>query len=162
MEPEEWLGSSKANQYPLHLISPNPGKRLHSQFDHGEVSLESKIRQREPIRLNPEDAERRGIKDGDIVKVFNERGACLAGALTSTTLRPGVVQLHTGAWYDPLQPGEIGSLDVHGNPNMLTLDKGSSSLSQGCSANTTLVEIELFEGPEHPIMVFSQPPVHVH
>ena len=161
LEPEEWLGSSKAKKYPLHLISPNPGKRLHSQFDHGRVSAESKIRQREPIRLNPEDAERRGIKDGDVVKVFNERGACLAGAAISTTLRPGVVQLHTGAWYDPEQPGRIGSLDVHGNPNILTLDKGSSRLAQGCSANTTLVEIEPFEGPEHPIKVFSQPPVEM-
>ena len=159
LEPEEWLGSPKAKQYPLHLISPNPGKRLHSQFDHGKVSVDSKIRQREPIRLSPEDAERRGIKDGDLVKVFNDRGACLAGAVISNTLRPGVVQLHTGAWYDPEQPGEIGSLDLHGNPNMLTLDKGSSSLSQGCSANTTLVDIELYEGPERPITVFSQPAI---
>jgi len=57
---------------------------------------------------------------------------------------PGVVQLSTGAWYDPLVPGTPGSLDKHGNPNLLTEDRGTSNLAQGCSANSCLVEVELF------------------
>ena len=51
--------------------------------------------------LNPRDAAARGIEDGDIVRVFNDRGACLAGARLSADLLPGVAQLPTGAWYDP-------------------------------------------------------------
>ena len=51
------------------------------------------------------DAAARGIRDGDIVRLYNDRGACLAGAVLSEALRPGVVQLSTGAWYDPDGPG---------------------------------------------------------
>ncbi len=59
---------------------------------------------------------------------------------------PGVVQLSTGAWYDPDQPGKIGALDRHGNPNVLTGDRGTSRLGQGPSAQSALVEIERAEG----------------
>ena len=44
---------------------------------------------------------------------------------------PGVVQLATGAWFDPETPGKTGSLDKHGNPNVLTRDRGTSRLGQG-------------------------------
>ena len=72
-------------------------------------------------------------------------------------MRPGVVQLATGAWYDPLEPGRIGSLDKHGNPNVLTLDKGASKLTQTCIAQSTLVEIELYEDTPPTVSAFDQP-----
>ena len=78
-EPAEWLGSPAAARYPLHLISNQPHTKLHSQYDHGAVSLASKIRGREPIAMHPDDAAARGLTAGDIVRVFNGRGACLAG-----------------------------------------------------------------------------------
>jgi hypothetical protein len=131
-EPAEWLGSPAAARYPLHLISNQPHTKLHSQYDHGAVSLASKIQGREPIAMHPGDAAARGLEAGDIVRVFNGRGACLAGLRIEEGLRPGVVEMATGAWYDPLEPGRIGTLDKHGNPNVLTLDKGSSRLGQGC------------------------------
>ena len=53
------------------------------------------------MRIHPDDAAARGIADGDVVRVFNDRGACLAGAVLDEALRPGVAQLSTGAWYDP-------------------------------------------------------------
>ena len=62
-----------------------------------------------------------------MVRIYNDRGACLAGAVVTDAIRPGVIQLATGAWFDPLDPAEIGSLDKHGNPNVLTLDKGPRS-----------------------------------
>jgi len=65
--------------------------------------------------------------------------------------------LPTGAWYDPLVPGEIGTLEKHGNPNVLTLDKGTSKLTQGCSAHTALVEVEKFVGELPPITAFDPP-----
>src|SRR6266571_4106872 len=44
---------------------------------------------------------RRAIAAGDVVRVFNARGACFAGAMVTDTVRPGVVRLSCGAWYDP-------------------------------------------------------------
>ncbi|NBT30092.1 MAG: Asp-tRNA(Asn)/Glu-tRNA(Gln) amidotransferase GatCAB subunit C, partial [Gammaproteobacteria bacterium] len=63
----------------------------------------------------------------------------------SEDVRPGVVQLATGAWYDPENPAEAKSLDKHGNPNVLTIDKGTSQLGQGPIAHSALVEIDKFE-----------------
>src|SRR3546814_12333902 len=73
--------------------------------------------------------------------------------------RPRVVMMATGAWYDPLEPGVPGSLDRHGNANMLTLDKGSSKLGQATIAETCLVEVEPYEGELPAITVSDPPPV---
>ena len=150
-EPAEWLGSPLAQQYPLHMLSDQPHTKLHSQLDHSAYSLANKVAGREPIMLHPDDAAARGIRDGEVVRVFNARGACLAGARVSAQMRPGVVKLSTGAWWDPLEAGNPEALDLHGNPNTLTRDAGASSLSQGCSAQSCLVQIERFEGvaPAH-------------
>jgi len=125
--------------------------------DHGPLSQASKVAGREPIRLHPADAARRGIADGDVVRVFNDRGACLAGAVLDDAVMQGVAQLATGAWYDPVEPGAIGSLDRHGNANLLTLDKGTSRLAQGPIAQTALVEIERFADAAPEITVFDPP-----
>jgi biotin/methionine sulfoxide reductase len=159
MEPAEWLGSELAEVYPLHLLSNQPRVRLHSQLDCGEVSRSAKVAQREPVWLNPDDAATRGIANGDVVRIYNGRGACLAGAVVTDAIRPGVIQLATGAWFDPLDPAEIGSLDKHGNPNVLTLDKGTSKLAQSPAAQTVLVEVERFAGAAPPITVFEPPRV---
>jgi len=50
----------------------------------------------------------------------------------------GVLVLSTGAWFDP--DYEINT-DLHGNPNVLTKDIGTSKLSQGPTSHTCLVEI---------------------
>ena len=142
LEPAEWLGAPLADRFPLHFISNQPRTRLHSQYDNGGASQASKIASREPVTLHPEDAGERGISDGDVVRIFNERGACLAGAVLSEGVRRGVVQMATGAWFDPMAAGSAGSLDRHGNPNVLTLDTGTSRLAQGCSALTALVQVE--------------------
>ena len=153
-EPAEWLGQAGRSARSLHLISSQPKTRLHSQHDHAALSQETKVKGREPLTMNTADAVERGIKTGDIVRVFNERGACLAGALVSDAVRPGVVRLATGAWYDPVEPGQTGALDAHGNPNVLTLDKGTSRLAQAPSAMTACVEVERLTG--------EAPPVHAH
>ena len=157
LEPAEWLGSAKAAAYPLHLISNQPRTRLHGQLDSGPVSVASKIEGREPVWMNPDDAASRGLLDGGVVRVFNDRGACLAGLAVTDRVRRGVIQLATGAWYDPAEPGRPGTLDVHGNPNMLTLDKGTSRLAQAPSSQTALVEVERYAGPVPEITVFRQP-----
>lgn len=155
--PEEWLGGSRAVQFPLHLIANQPRSRLHSQLDHGAVSLKSKIRGREPIRMHPGAAHARGFADGDVVRVFNDRGSCLAGVVLDDAMLESVVQLSTGAWYDPLDSADPESMCVHGNANVLTADVGSSALSHGCTGQHVLVEIERYDEPLPPITAFDPP-----
>jgi biotin/methionine sulfoxide reductase len=157
-EPIEWLGGDRATSYPLHLVANQPASRLHSQLDGGATSRESKIRGREPIRIHPADAAGRGLADGDVVRVFNDRGACLAGVVVDDRLRRGVVQLSTGAWYDPDDADDPDAMCVHGNPNVLTADIGTSALAQGCTGAHVLVQVEKFTGPLPPVRAH-EPPV---
>ena len=147
MEPVEWLGAKKAEHYPLHMLSDQPTDKLHSQLDHSPHARSTKVKGRQPITLHPDDARARGLADGDLVRVFNDRGACLAAVRLSDRIRRNVVRLSTGAWFDPELSGSNAPLEKHGNPNALTLDIGASKLSQGCIAQTCLVEIERFDGP---------------
>lgn len=159
IEPTEWLGSPETSRFPLHLIANNPRTRLHSQLDVGDFSQSSKINGREPVRMHPADASLRSVTEGDIVRVFNDRGSCLAGVVLTDALRPGVVQLSTGAWFDPVVIEGIGEVCAHGNPNVLTADIGSSSLSQGCSGQHALVEVEKFEGTVPELTVLDPPAI---
>lgn len=147
----------EAARWPLHLLSSQPRTRLHSQYDHGSVSRATKIQGREPLWMHPLDAQARDISEGSVVKVYNTRGAILAGVHLSEQILPGVVQMSTGAWYDPLDPNEKGSLDKHGNPNVLTEDRGSSRLGQGCSAQSCWVEIEPWREALPPVTAFDPP-----
>lgn len=157
LEPAEWLGSPKAKEYPLHLLSPHPKDRLHSQLDNTWIREWYEIHGREPIWINSDDAKSRGIKDGDVVRVFNDRGEVLAGALVTSRVMPGVVRMHEGGWYDPQRRGEKGSLGKHGDVNILTLDKGTSKLAQGNIANTALVQVEKLQGKLPRITAFAPP-----
>jgi biotin/methionine sulfoxide reductase len=157
LEPIEWLGAKTAERYPLHMLSDQPADKLHSQLDHSPHAKATKIKGRQPITLHPDDATARGISDGDLVRVFNDRGTCLAAARLSDRIRRGVVRLSTGAWFDPADQGSNQPLEKHGNPNALTLDIGASKLSQGCIAQTCLVEIERHDGPA-PMVTAHQPP----
>jgi biotin/methionine sulfoxide reductase len=89
--------------------------------------------------------------------VYNGRGACLAGAVVSDAVRPGVVQLATGAWYDPLDLDDGSVLCVHGNPNAVTEDRPTSHLSQGCAGQQARVQVELFAEPLPPIRAHEPP-----
>jgi biotin/methionine sulfoxide reductase len=153
LEPEEWLGGERARRFPLHLIANQPATRLHGQLDVGAHSQAAKVAGREAIRIHPDDAAARGIADGDVVRVSNDRGACFAGAVVTDAVRPRVVNLSTGAWYDPVDPADPASPCAHGNPNVLTADRGSSRLAQGSSGQHVLVEIERAVDP---------PPVRAH
>ena len=158
LEPCEWLG--KVNKkYPLHLISNQPKNKLHSQMDHGRYSKSFKVNEREPIEINPTDANKRNLKNGDVVKMFNERGSCLAGIKITEEVMRGVVQMSTGAWYDPENPTQDGSMCKHGNPNVLTPDKGTSKLGQGPIAHSCLIEIEKYNDKIPKLTAFDPPTI---
>lgn len=134
LPPREWLGAARADA-PLHLVSPQPGDKLHSQLECALADVEGA----RPVALaiHPRDAAARGIGHGEIVRVHNARGACRARANVTDTVGEGVVAMPTGAWYGA--PAE--NIDPDGNPNVLTLDVGTSRLGQGSSAHTALVEV---------------------
>ena len=153
--PREWLGGD-LSRFPLHLLSSQPVTRLHGQLDPTRAAQAGKLRGREPIRMHPADAAARGLAAGAVVRVFNDRGAALAGLVLEEGLRPGVVVMSTGAWWDPRETPS-GSLCVHGNANVLTQDTGTSSLGQGCSAQSCLVQVEAWEGPLPEVLVHRPP-----
>ncbi|GFE51213.1 dimethylsulfoxide reductase [Roseobacter cerasinus] len=145
-----------ADRDALHLISGQPDTRLHSQNDRGSEALGDKIKGREPAYLHPDTAADRGLEEGDVVRLYNSRGACLAGLRLDPLLRRDCISLATGAWFDPQDiAGE--RIEVHGNPNVLTLDKGCSDLSQGNIAHTALVLLEKWIGPL-PVLSIDRPP----
>lgn len=139
--------------FPLHLVCNQPHQRLHSQLDYGDFSRSTKIRDREPVRINPADARLRGISDGDIVRLFNSRGSCLAAAVLSEDVKEGVMQLATGAWFEPQNRADDAAMCIHGNPNILTRDIGTSKLAQGCTGQITTVEVERFTGELPPVRI---------
>ena len=134
LPPQEWLGAAQA--YPLHLMTPQPAQRLHGQLDGSRYGESFKSQGREYVEIHPDDARARAITDGQPVRLYNARGSCHAVARLNAGLHPGVLVLPTGASFDP----QNGS-DRNANPNVLTRDIGSSEMTQGCAAQSCLVEI---------------------
>lgn len=154
--PKEFHGSERAGLFPFHLISDQPARRLHSQLDHARHSLDGKLDGRERVTINAADAAALEIADGDTVELFNDRGRTLAAASVTDAIMPGVLRLSTGAWFDPFGADD---LDCGGNPNVLTRDVGASALSQGCAAQSCVVDIRRHEGSNRPSTAHSLPPL---
>ena len=109
------------------------------------------------IEVNKIDAEARKVADNMVVRVFNDRGSCLAAVKISDTIMQGVVNIPTGAWLDPLKSSGLSC--IHGNPNVLTKDVGTSKLAQGPTAHTCLVEIKKFNEETPTISAFEPPKI---
>jgi molybdopterin guanine dinucleotide-containing S/N-oxide reductase-like protein len=148
-----WEGydSALARRYPLQLILPHPRYSFHTQYDAntswlGEVPGHRVCKDGyhwHPVRLNPSDAAARGIKDRDIVKLYNDRGAVLCIAEVTERMRPGVVHSYYGSGkYDPLEPGNPDSIDKGGCVSILTPSRMLSKNTPGMAPNSCLVEIE--------------------
>ncbi|MEO7402844.1 MAG: molybdopterin dinucleotide binding domain-containing protein, partial [Burkholderiales bacterium] len=154
LPPVEWLGSAKADRHPLHLITIQPPDRLHSQLDHTPQVRHHKVAGREKLWMNAADAAKRVIANGDLVRVYNDRGSCLAGVEIDARVMPGVAVISTGAWYDG---DSDGGIERHGNPNVLTIDMGTSTLSQAPAALSLLVEIARWTGAVPPLRIDTPP-----
>jgi biotin/methionine sulfoxide reductase len=156
--PREWLGSDLAQRFPLHMLSFQPFTRLHGQLDTGRVAEANRVQGREPILMHPDDAAARGLADGQVVRVFNDRGAIAAGLRVTDELRRGVVAMATGAWWNPARAGATEAPCLHGNANVLTQDVPTSRLGQGSAAQSCLVQIEAWPGEPPPVTVHAPPP----
>ena len=144
---DEALSSERARKYPLLIMSNHPRWRVHAQCDDITWTREAptcKVKgpdgyYYEPLWMNPAVASARGIENGDIVKVFNERGAVLGGAYVTERLMPGVVYMDHGARYNPIVPGE---LDRGGAINTITPHNITSKNATGMVVSGFLVEVE--------------------
>jgi anaerobic dimethyl sulfoxide reductase subunit A len=132
IEPWESLNSPKTSHYPFHLISPHPRWRTHSIFNNCSWLRET---YEQEVTLNAADAKRLGIRTGDTVEVWNERGTVVVPAYVTERCMPGVAVLYEGAWLDLDENG----IDRAGNPDMLTLD--APSPAGAFAYNTVLVNI---------------------
>jgi len=142
------------DKYPLQLLTTHPPLRYHGKYDQVTWLRDLyKVKgpdgyQYEPIVMNPKDAAKRGLKDGDIVRVFtgsqnrSMAGQILCAVVTSPRLMPGVVWVAYGPWPDLVERGKPGSLDKSGNSNVLTPSRGTSELNLGSAYNSCLVEVE--------------------
>ncbi|MBW1785278.1 MAG: molybdopterin-dependent oxidoreductase [Deltaproteobacteria bacterium] len=133
IETWESLNDPLADKYPLQLISPHFKRRAHSQFDNLPWLRELQV---QAISINSRDAETRGIQDGDMVRVFNDRGETRIPAKVTERIMPGVVALPQGAWYTPDENG----IDHGGSPNILT--RSITSPGGSFPSHTALVQVE--------------------
>jgi anaerobic dimethyl sulfoxide reductase subunit A len=118
IEPWESLNSPKTKEFPFHLVTPHPRWRTHSIFNNCSWLRETYDQE---VTLNADDAKKLGVKTGDTVEVWNERGKVVVPVYATERVMPGVAVLHEGAWLDLDDKG----VDRSGNPDMLTLDAPS-------------------------------------
>lgn len=136
LPPQEYLGVAEADEF--HLVTNQPARQLHSQLYQCAEAADRP----QPVQIAPQDMARLQLAAGEIVRLWNRRGACLARVQPDPGLRPRVLIMATGAWYDP--DPETPGLDRNGNPNVLTADRRTSPLGQACAALSTLVRLEKY------------------
>jgi trimethylamine-N-oxide reductase (cytochrome c) len=144
---DERITGERAKKYPLLIISNHGRWRVHAQCDDITWFNETptgKIKgpdgySYEPLWMHPVDAAARGIEDGDIIKVYNERGAVLGGAYVSERIMPGSLSMDHGARYDPIV---VGELDRGGVINTITPHATTSKKATGMAVSSFLVEVE--------------------
>ena len=152
-----WEGehSKEAEHYPYLLVSPHPRFTFHTHYDKHSSWLDDIPLHRVkidgyawwPVRIHPLDAEKKGVKDGDIVKLFNDRGTVLCAAVITQRIHPGVIHSYaSSASYDPIDPGNPDSPDRGGCVNLLTSSRMMSKNVAGMAPNSCMIDIAKWEG----------------
>jgi anaerobic dimethyl sulfoxide reductase subunit A len=131
---EEHYDSPKAKKYPLQLITPHNKRRTHSTLQN--IPWLEGI-EKHAVWINPIDAYKRNVNNGDFVDIYNDRGRIRIPARVTERIIPGVVCVYQGAWYNPDKSG----VDLGGCANVLTKD--SYSPGGAFPMNSSLVEVEL-------------------
>jgi len=141
IEPWESARDPKVKDFPFQMITPHPRWRTHSIFNNIPWLRET---YEQEVTINASDAESLGIKTGDTIYIWNDRGATVAPAYVTQRLMPGVVVLFEGAWMDRDEHG----VDRSGNPDFLTND--APSPAGAFAYNTLLVNLQKTELPHRP------------
>lgn len=144
---DERLSGERAKNYSYLVLSNHPRWRVHSQHDDMQWLREIETCKiigpdgygYQIVWVHPQDADRKGIGNGDIVKVFNERGSVLAGVYVTERIMPGVISIDHGARYDPIVTGE---LDRGGAINTITPRNTSSKNATGMVSGGFLADLE--------------------
>ncbi|HLA82118.1 MAG TPA: molybdopterin dinucleotide binding domain-containing protein [Thermoleophilia bacterium] len=150
---ESWEGPHAEGlfaKYPLQLISPHVRHSFHTHNDGKQGTLNEVANHRVLLgghyhwiaRIHPLDSIARGIADGDLVRLFNDRGGVICAAQVTERVRPGVVHPYeSSAVYDPL--GAPGLSDDRGGcVNVLTPSRMMIEKSHAMAANSRLIEVE--------------------
>lgn len=136
---QESLLHPRSQKYPFLIVSNHPRWRCHAQLDDIPWFREiptCKVKGPdgylyEPVWINPVDAKALGIKSGDVVKIYNDRGWVLGGAYVTERIMPGVVYQDHGARLDPIIPGEA---DRGGANNLIC---PTNTTSKNCAGEVT-------------------------
>jgi molybdopterin guanine dinucleotide-containing S/N-oxide reductase-like protein len=150
---DERISSERANMFPLILMSNHGRWRVHAQADDISWTREAptcKVTgpdgyKYEPVWLNPKDAEQRGIRNGEIVKVINERGIVICGAYVTERLLSGVAYVDHGARCDWIIPGKV---DRGGAINLISPNGITSKHSGGQATSGYLVDVQKISDQE--------------
>jgi trimethylamine-N-oxide reductase (cytochrome c) len=144
---EETIGTERSKKYPLLVCSNHPRWGVHSE--HKDMIWLREIEtcklkgpdgyQYHPAWLHPSEAEKRGVKHGDVISIYNERGTVLAGAYITERIMPGVVYIDHGAKWDPIAVGEI---DRGGAINTIVPRNTTSKNAVGHAVSGFLVQVE--------------------
>ncbi len=144
---QESLQHPRAKEFPMLVMSNHPRWGVHA--NHDDITWFREIKtcklrgpdgyQYQPVWIHPIDATKRGIKDGDVVKIYNERGGVLAGAYVTERIMPGAVSIDHGAKYDPIIPGV---LDRGGAIDTITPRNRTSKNATGMVCSGFLAEVE--------------------
>lgn len=137
-EAVEGHGDPLLGKYPFQLVTHHYKQRTHSTY--GNVPWLKEVAPQN-MWLNPLDAQAKGIAHGDLVRVFNERGATVLPAKVTPRIMPGTVSIPQGAWYTP----DAAGLDRGGSANILTSLR-PSPLAKGNPQHTTLVDLTRHSG----------------
>lgn len=121
-------------RFPLQLTGFHYKARTHSTYGNVDVLKETC---RQEMWINPLDAKRRSISNGDRVRIWNDRGEVHIAAKVTPRIIPGVVALGEGAWYDP----DSQRVDQAGCINVLTSQR-PSPLAKGNPSHSNLVQVE--------------------
>jgi anaerobic dimethyl sulfoxide reductase subunit A len=127
-----WLPDPEEGTYPLRLVTPKSRARTHSIHDNQPILARA---DRDDVWIHPVDATARGIVDGQVVRVFNGRGATMLPARVTDRISPGCVSIKEGAWFTPDPEGR----DTRGCANAVTGDRASPAAA--ATFNSTFVEV---------------------
>jgi anaerobic selenocysteine-containing dehydrogenase len=120
----EGPGTPLGAKYPIAVMTSHPKFAYHTSYQNVKWLQDEERKEingytYSPIHMSRKDAEARGMKYGDLVRVFNNRGQILCWADVSERYMPGVAMVTYGRWSDFVEPGNPASLDKSGNIELL-------------------------------------------